>query len=169
MKRINFLSFGHAGYCHCLNQNLPVSGSLAIEKLLVHLQKNKNFTKEDFISKVNIIHGISNSFHWQTIYKKVLSQDTNWSVKLLLSRQQKNYGNKLLVLKFLWNEFSWLQTKTFFLTKTFKTRRLTCPPPNPNKIAMLQNISFLLFSSVLCEASWNDSHPKNALQIFIKK
>ena len=56
---------------------LPVSGSLTIEKLLVHLQNNKNFTKEDFISKVNIIHGISNSFHWQTIYRKVLGQDTN--------------------------------------------------------------------------------------------
>ena len=59
------------------SESLPVSGSLAIEKLLVHLQKNKNFTKEDFISKVNIIHGISNSFHWQTIYRKVLGQDTN--------------------------------------------------------------------------------------------
>ena len=53
--------------------------------------------------------------------------------------------------------------------KDKKTNWSPPPQPNPNKIALLQNISFLLFSSVLCEASWNDSHPKNELQIFIKK
>lgn len=81
------------------SESLPVSGSLAIEKLLVHLQKNKNFTKEDFISKVNIIHGISNSFHWQTIYRESIRPRHKLKCQALVIKTTKTLWKQALGFK----------------------------------------------------------------------